>query len=183
MTENDSSPNEERVVRCPAEGCDAEVLARGLHLHVMRKDDNAHGPSGDVPDGLDAAHAETVGSRPVDVDYPDDRESEKVMRQCLYCRNVYRGKQGIAIHFGQVVGRKNHPKERDAFVDPEDCAVVTVDENENVLSVIDEEDPAHSDADSDEGGVSMKRVSRYIAELEAGGKAEEAARARDRLLR
>jgi len=35
MTDCETHENEERTVICPVEGCDAEKLARGMHLHVL----------------------------------------------------------------------------------------------------------------------------------------------------
>ena len=138
-----SDNNGERVVRCPAtypDGtqCEKEVLSRGLHLHVLRKSDEAHGPQNDIPPELDLSEAEVVGSQTVEVDYPEEREKEDVARQCPYCRQVFRGKQGLEIHFGQVVGRKNHPKDRDEFPDATECPIVRVDDKGNITDVVQE---------------------------------------------
>lgn len=137
-THKNNNSNDERTVRCPVEGCEKEVLSRGLHLHVLRKNDEGHGPQGDIPPDVNLEDAETVGSRSVSVDYPKNRKTEQVARQCPYCSQVFRGKQGLAIHFGQVVGRKNHPADEDEFPDPEECPAVHLDENQNIVEVVEE---------------------------------------------
>ncbi|WP_372611699.1 hypothetical protein [Halomonas sp.] len=89
-----------------------------------------------MPDGLELDEAETAGTRRVSVNYPESRASEDVARQCPYCTQVFNGKEGVAIHFGQLVGRRNHPKDRDEFIDPVDCPIVHLDENENIIHVV-----------------------------------------------
>jgi len=135
MTE---SSNQEVTVRCPAEypdgtECGEEIVSRALHLHVLRKNDEAHGDQGDIPPDLDLHSAEQIGEQTVEVDYPDDREREESHRECPYCKRVFSGKQSLEIHFGHVVGRKNHPKDREEFPDAEDCPTVKLDERENVV--------------------------------------------------
>ena len=127
--------NDERTVLCPC--CGEEKLARGLHLHVLRSSDDQHGPQGQIPPDVELDEAETAGTSSVNLSYPKDRKSEDVARQCPYCGVPFRGKQGLAIHFGQVVGRKNHPKDRDEFPEPEDCPVVHLDDKQNIIEVVD----------------------------------------------
>lgn len=161
--------NDERTVRCPAtysDGteCGDEKLARGLHLHVLRKNDDAHGPQGEIPVELNLDEAETVGTKSVDLDYPDERASEDVARQCPYCGVPFRGKQGLAIHFGQVVGRKNHPKDREEFPDPTDCPVVHVDDKENIVEVVENDATMPSTSQRND-----ESVTEFITRLRAQG--------------
>lgn len=126
----------ERVVRCPVEGCTAEKLARGMHLHIMRSSDSAHGEQGEYPDGVTLENLEEVGRQSVAIDYPDERESESVVRLCPYCRQYFSGKNGVLIHLGQVAGRKNHPVGASALHEPADFPMVELDENENITSIV-----------------------------------------------
>ncbi|QGX95837.1 hypothetical protein EI982_14125 [Haloplanus rallus] len=133
---NDDDRDGERVVRCPVEGCDAEKLARGIHLHILRSSDAAHGDQGEYPDGVTLDNLEEVGRESVDVDYPESRASESVSRRCPYCRQHFSGKNGVLIHLGQLAGRKNHPEGASELHEPEDFAVIRLDEDENVISVV-----------------------------------------------
>lgn len=130
--------NDERTVVCPVEGCDETPLARGVHLHVMRSDGNGHGPQGDVPPHITFDNLETAGSRQVSMNYPEHRETEHVARLCPYCERPFRGKHGVMIHLGQTAGRKNHPENPRELHDPDDFAVVHVDDNENVVEVVED---------------------------------------------
>ncbi|UBF22220.1 hypothetical protein HRTV-2_gp72 [Halorubrum virus HRTV-2] len=172
--------NSERVVRCPAtypdgSQCEKEVLSRALHLHVLRKSDEAHGESGDIPPNLDVEHAEVVGEKEVEVDYPEEREQEEVARQCPYCQQVFRGKQGLEIHFGQVVGRMNHPKDRDEFPEATECPIVRVDDNKNVIDVVQEGAVMPSTRQRKEGQRREdETVDDFIARLRASGRDDQA---------
>jgi hypothetical protein len=135
MTDDDPEERGEKVVACPVEGCDSEHPSRGLHLHLMRSVGDGHGPQGETPD-VDVDDLTEVGRQEVDVDYPDERESESVVRLCPYCHNHFSGKEGVAIHLGLVEGRKNHPRNASDFHSPEDFPVVKLDEKENIISVI-----------------------------------------------
>lgn len=160
--------NKEKVKECPA--CGETFLSRSLHLHVLRKDDEAHGPQGDIPPTLDLENAPVVGTREVEMDYPETRETEKTRRQCPYCTQTFKGKQGLGIHFGQVVGRKNHPADREQFPDPGSCPVVHVDEDGNIIEVVEEGITMPSTQrrqDTDE-------VNSLIKDLREKGKTEEA---------
>lgn len=172
--------NDEKVVRCPAtypdgRQCEKETLSRSLHLHVLRKDDEAHGPQGDIPPNLDLKNAEVVGTREVEVDYPEERNNEDVARQCPYCHQVFRGKQGLEIHFGQVVGRKNHPKDRDEFPDATECPIVRVDEKGNITDVVQEGAVMPSTRQRKEGQRKEdETVDDFIARLRASGRDDQA---------
>jgi hypothetical protein len=137
MTMPEDNPEErgEKVVRCPVDGCDAEHPTRGLHLHLMRSVGEGHGPQGEYPD-IDVEDLEEVGRKTVDVDYPDERDSESVARLCPYCEKPFKGKNGVLIHLGLVEGRKNHPKGASAVHEPTDFPVVELDDDENIISVV-----------------------------------------------
>jgi len=136
MSEDDRDGERgERVVRCPVEGCDAEHPSRGLHLHLMRSVGDGHGEQGDYP-VVDIDDLEEVGRKEVAVDYPDERESESIARLCPYCGDHFSGKEGVMIHLGQMAGRKNHPPNASAVHEPADFAVVELDEDENITSVV-----------------------------------------------
>lgn len=188
MSAKGSSPrkrhtNDERTVRCPVDGCDATPLARGIHLHVMRSDGNGHGPQGDVPDTVSFENLETVGSRSVTMDYPEHRETEEVARLCPYCERPFRGKQGVLIHLGQVSGRKDHPSELPADLDPEEFPVVHVDDRQNILEVVegDARLPSTERRLGEAGSDLREKVRSYIDRLREQGKADEAALAEQML--
>ena len=180
------STNEERTVLCPAvypDGgiCEHEVLARALHLHVRQKSDEAHGPHGEVPDALDLSEAPEAGTKSVTIDYPEEREKDATARQCPYCGNTFRGKQGVSIHFGQVVGRKNHPADRDEFPEPEETPIVRLDENENVVEVVDPGAMMPSTRDRLESQHNTETVQEFLARLRAMGRDEQANAVEDAL--
>lgn len=181
--------NKEKTVKCPVEGCEAETLARGLHLHVMRTSGNGHGPQNELPEDVDLDKAEEVGSREVQMEYPEERDSEQVARLCPYCERPYRGKHGVMIHLGQVAGRKNHPEDATEQHEPEDFAIVHVDENENVVEVVEEgtsmpstERRREREADPELGSLSPEKVRAYIEDLREQGMEQEAERAEKMLL-
>jgi len=173
--------NDERTVKCPVEGCDATPLARGINLHIMRSAGDGHGPQGEVPDDIDTDDLETVGAKEVEMDYPEERESEGIARLCPYCGTPFHGKNGVLIHLGQVAGRKNHPENAGEQHDPDDFPAVLLDDNQNILAVVDEDSPTPGN-EPHERAVEAERVYRYIADLLTNGKRDEAARARSRLL-
>jgi len=173
--------NDERTVKCPVEGCDATPLARGINLHIMRSAGDSHGPQGEVPDDIDTDDLETVGAKEVEMDYPEERESEGIARLCPYCGTPFHGKNGVLIHLGQVAGRKNHPENAGEQHDPDDFPAVLLDDNQNILAVVDEDSPTPGN-EPHERAVEAERVYRYIADLLTNGKRDEAARARSRLL-
>jgi hypothetical protein len=173
--------NDERTVRCPVEGCDATPLARGINLHINRSSGGGHGPRGDVPDHISTDELETVGSESVEMDYPDERDTENVARLCPYCSQPFTGKQGVLIHLGQVAGRKNHPKNAADHHSEEDFPIVKLDERENIISVVEEPDGIDI-ADTEKGAVSKRRVYRLIADFMAHGDAQGASRVRRTLL-
>lgn len=141
--------NSEMVVKCPVEGCDAEKLARGMHLHVLRSVGVGHGEQGEIPEGLSFEDLKPVGVQEVEVNYPTEREVEKVARLCPYCGKPFTGKHGVMIHLGQIAGRKNHPPNASKLHEPEDFAVVELDENENVVGVVRDQPENDSGAATD----------------------------------
>lgn len=174
--------NNERTVKCPVEDCDATPLARGVNLHILRSSGDGHSEQGSVPDDLDLDNLETVGEKSVSMDYPEEREVEAVARLCPYCGTTFRGKNGVLIHLGQMNGRKNHPENAGEHHDPEDFPIVRVDEQENVIAVVEDEEISSWDK-THQQTIEAEKVYRYIADLLAEGKRDEAARARKRLLR
>lgn len=179
--------NDEKTILCPVEGCEEETLARGLHLHVMRSAGDGHGPHMEVPPDLDLEAAEEVGKREVEMDYPEERETEKVARLCPYCERPYRGKHGVMIHLGQVEGRKNHPEDATERHDPDDFAIVHVDENENVIEVVEEPTVMPSterrrESSDEMGELDPDKVKQYIEDLRSQGLDEEADHAEEMLL-
>jgi hypothetical protein len=186
-TKTKKHKNNEKTVKCPAEGCEKEVLARGLHLHVRRSSGNGHGEQNEIPDDLDLDNAEEVGTREVEMNYPEERESEQVARLCPYCERPYRGKHGVMIHLGQVAGRKNHPEDAPERHEPDDFAIVHVDENENVVEVVEEPTSMPSterrqEQEAEGGSLDADEVREYIDGLREQGLEEEAERAEQMLL-
>ena len=174
--------NAEKVVKCPVDGCEAEKLSRGMHLHVLRSAGNGHGPQGDVPEHLDCENLEEVGTQEVEVNYPEERKTESVARLCPYCETPFKGKNGVLIHLGQVEGRKNHPTNASEVHEPGDFPVVELDEGENVVAVVEGRIPSSMGNWPYEEGIPVERVYRLIAELLAEGHSDTAARVRSLLL-
>jgi hypothetical protein len=173
--------NDERTVRCPVEGCDATPLARGVNLHVNRSSGGGHGPRGEVPDNISFDNLETVGEREVEMDYPEERDTENHARLCPYCSQTFAGVQGLMIHLGQTAGRKNHPEDPKDRHQPSDFPRVEVDAQGNVLAAVDSAETAPTD-DSDNAAVPTARVFRLIADLVADGETRTAHRVRRALL-
>lgn len=140
--------NAERVVKCPVEGCDAEKLARGMHLHVLRSVGDGHGDSGEIPEHVSFDDLEEVGTQEVEVNYPEERKVESVARLCPYCSVPFRGKNGVLIHLGQVAGRKNHPPNASKVHEPDDFPVVELDDDENIVGVVSSRSAESPDFDS-----------------------------------
>jgi hypothetical protein len=140
MTSNDTNKhrNREKTVICPVEGCDQEVLSRGLHLHVRQSTSGDHGPQGEIPSDVDLDKAEPAGEKEVEMEYPEERDVEEVFRLCPYCRQPFRGKHNAMIHLGQTAGRKNHPENPKERHDPEDLPIVQVDDDKNVVEFVEE---------------------------------------------
>jgi len=179
--------NDEKTVRCPVEGCGKETLARGLHLHVRRSTGNGHGKSDEIPEDVNLEDAEVVGTREVEMEYPEERESEKVARLCPYCERPFRGKHGVMIHLGQTAGRKNHPEGPKKKHDPDDFAIVHVDENENVVEIVEEGTAMPSTERrrkevGEIGSLSEEKVREYIENLRDQGLDNEADMAEEMLL-
>ena len=173
--------NDERTVRCPVEGCDATPLARGINLHLNRTSGDGHGPRGDVPDHISTENLETVGERKVEMDYPDERETENHARLCPYCNQTFAGEQGLMIHLGQTAGRKNHPMNPKDRHEPRDFPRVNVDAKENIQSAVDTPDVEQTE-NTEKGAIPTARVFRLIAELVAEGETRMASRVRQALI-
>jgi hypothetical protein len=97
-----------------------------------------HGEQGDVPDGISFDDLETVGARQVEMDYPEERDSEQVLRMCPYCKRPFRGKEGVMIHLGQLAGRKNHPENAQECHEEDDFPIVHVDDKGNIVDMPEE---------------------------------------------
>jgi hypothetical protein len=180
--------NKEKTVQCPVEGCEKEVLSRGLHLHVRRSSGGGHGEQDEIPPDINLDDAKVVGDREVEMDYPEHRDSEQVARLCPYCERPFRGKHGVMIHLGQVAGRKNHPEDAPKRHEPDDFSIVHVDENENVVEVVEEGTSMPSTerrlekTDIGIGSLNEEKVQEYIEGLREQGLDSEAERAEKMLL-
>jgi len=180
--------NGEQTVRCPVEGGEAETLARGLHLHVMRSVGDGHGPQNEIPDDINLDAAEAVGTESVEMDYPETHETESVHRLCPYCERPFEGKQGVMIHLGQTAGRKNHPENPKELHDATEFAIVHVDENDNVVELLEEGDQTAMPStqrrreSSQKDGVEPESIRAHVEHLRERGLDEEAARAEKLLL-
>lgn len=156
----------------------------------MRSSGDGHGSQNELPPNLNLDKAEEVESREVEMDYPKERESEQVARLCPYCERPYRGKHGVVIHLGQTAGRENHPENPKELHEPDDFAIVHVDENENVVEKVEEETSMPStkrrqEREAGDGPDSLEpeKVKEYIEDLREQGLEEEAERAEKMLLR
>ncbi len=129
--------NDERTVRCPVDGCDATPLARVINLHINRSDGDGHGPRGEIPDDISLENLESVGEREVEMDYPEERDTEDYARLCPYCSQTFAGANGVMSHLGQKVGRDNHPVDPKARHEPGDFPRVETDEEGNILQAVD----------------------------------------------
>lgn len=173
--------NDERTVRCPVEGCDATPLARGINLHINRSSGDGHGPRGEIPDHISLDDLETVGERNVEMDYPEDRDTETHARLCPYCNQTFAGEQGVMIHLGQTAGRKNHPTNPKDRHEPGDFPRVEVDAQGNIRQVTDGPNEPSAD-DRGDDAVPVARVFSLIADLLADGESVAAHRVRKQLL-
>jgi hypothetical protein len=179
------SSNEERVVRCPVDGCEHEGLSRGMHLHIRQSSGGGHGPHGDVPEKLDLDNLEEVGTKNVQLDYPESRSVDTTARLCPYCGQAFRGYQGVKIHLGQKRGKGVHSSDTIDDIDIEDCPVAKVDEDMNVIEVVEENALMPSTKrriQSGQESVPIEKVQQFIQWLENDGENEIADRARQELL-
>jgi len=179
--------NPERTVKCPVEGCGAEKLARGIHLHVRQSKGDSHGSQGEIPDDVDFQDLDTVGTRDVSMDYPETRRTEQVGRLCPYCERSFQGKHGVMIHLGRVAGKKNHPENPKEKHDPDDFPIVKVDENGNIVDVVEKRRPMPStkrrrEREQQGDAVDKNEVRKHIEELREQGLDEQADRAEQMLL-
>jgi hypothetical protein len=127
--------NQENVVKCPVDGCDYEGLSRGIHLHIRQSSGKGHGENGDVPENIDLDNLEVVGTKDVEMDYPEHRKVEDVVRLCPYCGRAYSGFHGVKIHLGQKQGQGVHPSNA-TDIEKEDAPVAKVDEDMNVIEIV-----------------------------------------------
>jgi hypothetical protein len=140
-----------------------------------------------IPEGVDLDDAEEVGSREVEMEYPEKRNPEKVARLCPYCERPFRGKHGVMIHLGQTKGRKNHPEDAPEQHEPDDFAVVEVDDKENVVEVVEEPTSLPSterrqEAEEENESLNPDDVRQYIQGLREQGLEKEAEKAEKMLL-
>ena len=173
--------NDERTVRCPVEGCNAEKLARGIHLHVRQSSGDGHGPQGETPDHINLDDLETVGEQRVKMDYPEERETDTTARLCPYCSQTFAGAQGLMIHLGQMAGRENHPSDPKDLHKPSDFPRVEVDADGNVLQTGDAVESKSTD-NTGKATVPTAKVFQLIANLVADGEMQTAQRVRRALL-
>lgn len=169
----------EPTVKCPVEGCDAEKLKRGIHLHVRQSKGSGHGPQGEVTSTINLDNLETSGSQEVSMDYPETRQTERVGRRCPFCKEVFRGKQGVMIHLGRVASSGSHPKNPKKEIDAEKLAIVHLDEDGNVLEEVDEPTTLPSTRrrrESEQENTLEERVQSVIEEFRHEGKDEVADR-------
>lgn len=150
----------------------------------MRSSGNGHGLQNEIPNDLDLDKAEVVGSKEVEMEYPEERESEQVARLCPYCERPYRGKHGVMIHLGQTAGRKDHPEDAPERHDPDDFSIVHVDEDENVVEIVEEptQMPSTERRQESDEQPDPEQVKLHIQELREKGLNEEADRAEKMLL-
>ncbi|MFC7059073.1 hypothetical protein [Halovenus salina] len=173
--------NDERTVHCPVEDCDATPLARGINLHVNRSSGNGHGPRGEVPDRITFENMETVGSEQVEMDYPEERDTEDAVRLCPYCSRPCEGTNGVLIHLGQVAGRRNHPENPDEKHSQEDFPRAEVDEQGNITHLVDGVEEGEQRG-SENGMIPVERVYSLIAALLADDEARAAQIVRQHLI-
>jgi hypothetical protein len=147
-------------------------------LHVRQSKGNGHGPQGEIPKNVDLDDLETVGEREVSVDYPESREKEQTGRVCPYCGGVFRGKQGVMIHLGQLAGRGDHPENPGENHDPENFVSVDVDENGEIVGTSGTSNPSTTPEEPD----FQMRILEYILDLHKRGNEAEAERAEEMLL-
>jgi len=107
-----TTTNEEDVAECPV--CGKECLKRGLYMHIFQSRDEpgeGHYPRFEFPPDIDAEEIRVTDTREVQMDYPDERDTENHARLCPYCSQTFAGINGLMIHLGQTAGRKNHPED------------------------------------------------------------------------
>lgn len=176
--------NDETVVKCPVDGCNAEKLSRAIHLHVRQSSGNGHGPHGDVPESLDMENLEKVGTQTVEMDYPEDREVDNVARLCPVCGKAFNGFRGVQIHLGQVQGRGVHSDDAPEKYEKDDFPIAEVDEDMNVINIVEEAQLMPSTQARIEGkdSIPISDVQNFIDGLKEDGEDEFAERAENELL-
>lgn len=176
--------NEENVVKCPVEGCPHTGLSRGMHLHVRQSSGDGHGENGDVPPNISLDDLEVVGTKEVQMDYPDERNEEDVVRLCPYCGRAFNGFRGIKIHVGQKVGQGVHP-DNATDIEKEDCPIAHVDDDMNVIEIVEERSMMPSTKQrlkNEQETIKKAALLEIIEELENEGKQDAANKLRTNLL-
>lgn len=174
--------NSENIVKCPVEDCNYEGLSRGIHLHIRQSSDEKHGPNGEVPDNIDLSNMEVVGKESVDVNYPDKRNVEDVVRLCPFCGRAFNGFHGIKIHLGQKKGQGVHPEDID--IEKNDCPIAHVDQDMNVVEIVEENSlmPSTKRRIINDDSISIERIEEFVTQLDEEGNSEMAERIRNELL-
>lgn len=129
----------ERLVSCPVDDCDAEPLARGVHMHVYHSEGSGHGPKGEVPDDLNFDDLETVGHKNVEVTHTDEIP-DSTARFCPFCGQTAQGNQGVMIHAGQMSGKNNHPEDLTGNYDAQDFPLVEINEAGDVIDFVNDDE-------------------------------------------
>lgn len=160
-----------------------------MHLHVRQSSGDGHGQHGEIPGTVDLDAVTVVGKQTVEMEYPEERESEHVSRLCPFCARPFDGIRGVMIHLGQIAGTKNHPENARAHVDADACPIARVDDDQNVIEVVDSKEADSLDlstfvsTDPDRNTpIPQTQVAEFIDWLEADGHKRLAATARARLL-
>lgn len=185
MPAGKAKENSEDTVACPVEGCDAEPLKRGLHMHVWQSDGHGHGKRGEVPDDLDLDGARKRRKERVSINYPDKVNLENVERLDTYTGEVFKGKRGLMIHLGQKAGQDNIPNKVTEMHDGEDFPIVRTDDDGNIVELI---EPGSDDVPSAAphlpwtDTIPKERVVNFIEEVENTTGAATAEKIREALL-
>jgi len=130
--------NSEEMVQCPVKGCDKEVVARGLYMHIFQSDDpegEAHYPRYEEPPYLDMEDLKVTGETTVEMDFPEDVDLEDKMYLDTYTGKAYKGRRGLMIHLGQSAGEHNIPSDVTDRHEPDDFPIVDVDDDGNITEV------------------------------------------------
>jgi hypothetical protein len=168
--------NTEDVVECPVSGCDEEVLARGLFMHIFQSDDpegENHYPRFEIPPEIDAEDVKVTGEQQVNMDYPDEQRLEDDYYLDTYTGKAYEGRRGLMVHLGQKAGSDNIPEDVTERHEADDFPVVEIDDDGNVIEVIQwpqADVPALEPylswkTDEDQGYVSKQRIRQFVEKV------------------
>lgn len=168
--------NSEDMVECPVEGCNEEVLARGLYMHLFQTDDppgEAHYPRYEEPPYLDMEDLKITGETDVTMDFPENIELDDTYYLDTYTGQAYQGKRGLMIHLGQTAGRNNIPEDVTERHDAQDFPIVDIDDDGNITDVY--EFPKNDVpplepylpwySDDEEGYIKKSQVQEFIDEV------------------